>query len=406
MRIRCAKMDKYRYIDRFRKLGMGLFVHFGLYSVLGKGEWYLSTGKILRERYEGLTERFRIRKDWAKELVKTAKEAGAKYVTLTTRHHDGFSLYDTRGLNDYDAPHSACGRDLIAEFADACREGGLVSFFYHTLLDWKHPAYQSDFPAYIDYLVKSVEILCRSYGKIGGFWFDGMWDKPGADWQEDRLYGTIRKYQPEAMIINNTGLSATGQTGHRELDSVTFERGQTRELHAPDCSDKPIAGEMCQVLNDHWGYAKEDCNYKSVKQLIEELADCRANGCNYLLNTGLKGNGSVNGIDRALLSEVGKWVRLNHSFIYGAEPTKIKAKNAVVMKDEKFYYAVVKGVRMAADENVQANGTDKRVCIHAPVKNAVWLDSGERETVLDGKFTARPFGYGTSLGCRVLRFEI
>lgn len=400
-------MNKYGYIDRFRKLGMGLFVHFGLYSILGKGEWYLRLNpKADAESYGALKHRLRVRKNWVKELIKTAKEAGARYVTLTTRHHDGFSLYDTRGLNDYDAPHSACGRDLIAEFADACREGGLVPFFYHTLLDWNHPAYQKDFPVYIDYLVKSVEILCRNYGKIGGFWFDGMWDKPGADWQEDRLYGTIRKYQPEAMIINNTGLSATGQTGHRELDSVTFERGQTREVHTPDGSDKPIAGEMCQVLNDHWGYAKEDCNYKSVRELIENLVECRKNGCNYLLNTGLKGNGSVNGIDRALLGEVGKWVRLNHSFIYGAEPTKMKAKNAVVMKDEKFYYAVVKGVRMAADENVQANGTGKGVCIHAPVKNAVWLDSGEREIVLDGRFTARPFGYGTSLGCRVLRFEI
>lgn len=398
----------YGYISDFKNLSFGLFVHFGLYSVLGKGEWYLSTGKIPRERYEGLTERFRVKKDWAKELIKTAKEAGAKYITLTTRHHDGFSLYDTRGLNDYDAPHSACGRDLIAEFADACRDGGLVPFFYHTLLDWKHPAYQKDFPAYIDYLVKSVEILCRNYGKIDGFWFDGMWDKPGADWQEDRLYGTIRKYQPGAMIINNTGLSATGQTGHRELDSVTFERGQTREVHAPDGSDKPIAGEMCQVLNDHWGYAKEDCNYKSVRELIENLMDCRKNGCNYLLNTGLRGNGSVNQTDKCLLREVGKWIRDTRGFIYGAESAKMACDGADIFRRGEDLFAVIKNVPMSADPNVALQSAGKTVRFAgAKIKGGYWLDSGEPlETVEEDAFKVRPFSYGTSLCVRVAKITL
>ena len=111
----------FEYIKSFEKLGFGMFVHFGLYSVLEKGEWYLSTGKISPAEYENLTKRFKIRKSWAKDLVNTAKSAGCKYITLTTRHHDGFSLFDTCGLNDYDAPHSACGRDLIREFVSACR---------------------------------------------------------------------------------------------------------------------------------------------------------------------------------------------------------------------------------------------------------------------------------------------
>ena len=158
-------MKELKYIEDFKQLGFGLFVHFGLYSIVGKGEWYLHLNPNAKmNEYEKLPAKFKVKKNWAKELVNTAKQAGCKYITLTTRHHDGFSLYDTCGLNDYDAPHSACGRDLIREFVDACNEGGIVPFFYHTLLDWREESYQTDFPKYIDYLVKSIEILCKNYG--------------------------------------------------------------------------------------------------------------------------------------------------------------------------------------------------------------------------------------------------
>jgi len=198
-----------QYIKDFEKLGFGMFVHFGLYSMLGTGEWSKHSLDITDADYESLVAHFDPKPNWARELVKTAKGAGCKYITLTTRHHDGFSLYDTCGLNDYDAPHSKCGRDLVREFVDACNTEGILPFFYHTLLDWREESYQADFPKYLEYLRSSVEIICKNYGKIGGIWFDGMWDKD-ADWEEDALYGTIRKYQPEAMIINNTGLNALG----------------------------------------------------------------------------------------------------------------------------------------------------------------------------------------------------
>ena len=166
-------MKKLRYIKNFEKLGFGLFVHFGLYSIVGKGEWYLHLNPTANKAdYEKLAKSFCVEKNWAQKLVETAKKAGCKYITLTTRHHDGFSLYDTCGLSDYDAPYSACGRDLIREFVDACNENGIVPFFYHTLLDWREESYQKDFPKYVDYLVKSIEILCKNYGKIGGFWVD------------------------------------------------------------------------------------------------------------------------------------------------------------------------------------------------------------------------------------------
>ena len=131
-------------IKEFEKLGFGMFVHFGLYSIVGKGEWYKCIHHVSDEDYEPLAKQFNPDKNWAKELVATAKKAGCKYITLTTRHHDGYSLYDTCGLNDYDAPHS-CGRDLVREFVDECNAAGIVPFFYHTLLDWHEESYNKDF---------------------------------------------------------------------------------------------------------------------------------------------------------------------------------------------------------------------------------------------------------------------
>ena len=282
---------------------------------------------------------------------------------------------------------------------DECNKENVAPFFYHTLLDWHHPDYKTDFRKYIDYLVKSIEVLCKNYGRIGGFWFDGMWDKPNENWQEDRLYGTIRKYQPEAMIINNTGLSAQGKTGHKEIDSVTFERGKPSFV---DTTEKPIAGEMCQVLNDHWGYAIADCNYKSVKELIGDLIECRAYGCNFLLNTGLKGNGEVNGTDKCLLREIGKWVKVNRGFIYAARPTKVKAENAIVLSDGEKYYAIVKNVCISADPNVALSAGAEQVKFTKPIASAKWLDNGEKIAINgDHSFAVMPFEYGRSYWARV-----
>lgn len=391
------------YVEKFEKLGFGLFVHFGPYSVNAKGEWAPFIYSVPFETYKKTVNKFKVNKNWAKNLVKTAKTAGCKYITFTTRHHDGFSLYDTKGLTDFDVMHCPTGRDLIKEFVDACNEGGIVPFFYHTLLDWYYPAYKEDFGAYIDYICKSIEILCTNYGKIGGFWFDGMWDKPNEDWQEDRLYGTIRRLQPEAMIINNTGLSECGKVGHPEIDSVTFERGKPAFV---DNSDKHRAGEMCQVLNDHWGYAKNDCNYKSTKELIENLIDCRRFDCNMLLNTGLKGNGKVNETDYFILAQIGKWIKANKGFIYNVKSCDINAENAVMVKDDKYFYAIINGVPMASDPNVTRLTEANVVKIDAKIKSAVWLDNGKKIKLKNNSFAVEPFSYGTSLSSRVARLEI
>ncbi len=400
-------MRSYQYIADFEKLGFGLFVHFGLYSVQGQGEWYLTANpKADKENYNKHPQRFNVAKNWARDLVSTAKKAGCKYITLTTRHHDGFSLYDTCGLNDFDAPHSACKRDLVREFVDECNKQGIVPFFYHTLLDWHHPDYYNNFDSYIDYLIKSVEILCTNYGKIGGLWFDGFWDKPNANWQFDRLYGTIRKHQPDAMIINNTGLSALGKVSHPEIDSVTFERGNPCFV---DNSDRPRAGEMCEVICDHWGYAKNDICFKSMKQLLNTLITCRKFNCNLLLNAGPRANGLLTPIDKQLLESMGKWIKTNKNFIYNAKSCDVTAENAIVMKDDKYYYAIITDVPMSADPNVAKARENGLVTVdtHKKLKGAIWLDSGEKvELESKNSFVPRAFTYGTSLSIRVARFTL
>ena len=396
----------YEYIENFKRLGFGMFIHFGLYSVIGRGEWYYMQYVPDKNEYENTINKFKITKNWAKNLVKTAKDAGGKYITLTTRHHDGFSLYDTCGLSEFDAPHSLTGRDLIREFVDECNKEGIIPFFYHTLLDWHNPDYNNDFPEYIDYLDKSIEILCKNYGKIGGFWFDGMWDKPNEDWQEDRIYGTIRKYQPEAMIINNTGLNALGQTGHIEIDSVTFERGKPAFV---DTSEKPIAGEVCDALTDHWGYAKYDICLKSPKELIETLIDCRKYDCNLLLNSGLKGNGEMDEGEKAAFKRIGMWIKENKNFIYKAKSTDLTAENADMMTDGEYYYAAIKGVLMSANCNVAKFGESKTVTLNTDkrIVDAEWLDSGkEIDLKTDKSFVCEPFEYGKSLAVRVAKFKL
>ena len=292
-------------ITAYEKLGLGLFIHWGLYSQLSKGEWIFKFGKFSMDEYQKLSDTFTAEDFDADALACFAKENGFKYIVLTTRHHDGFSLYDTCGLCDFDSPHSRANRDIVREFVDACNKHNVIPFLYHTTIDWYNSDYQNDFDTYLEYLRKSVEVLCTNYGKLGGFWFDGCWDKPNADWHENELYGIIRKYQPNAIIINNTGLSHRGEKGNIELDAVTLEQG-CPELVKNFNGDKYIASELCLTMNDHWGVSLSDFNYKSPCEIIEVLCESRKYGSNFLLNTGFEAQGKMPEIQRAYLNIVGR----------------------------------------------------------------------------------------------------
>jgi len=408
-------------VARFERLAYGLFLHWGLYSQLGCGEWVKFNRPIPRRDYNRLAKTFTAEDFDAVAWARLARSAGMRYITLTTRHHEGFSLYDTRGLSTFDAPHSPAGRDLVAEFVAACRAEQIVPFFYHTTIDWqwwpepsRPPSKDggSRFSEYLDYLHASVELLCTRYGPIGGLWFDGNWAHPQADWKEDRLYAMIRRHQPDALIINNTGLDAPGVAGHPEIDSTTFEQGLPT---APDRRGqrKHLAGEMCQTMNAHWGIGRNDFSYLSVPAIIQNLALSRKAGANYLLNIGPTAQGGIPEYEAAALRRVGDWVHPLESILSQGIPvpeTDCQGRDFVLRVGNRHYYFAFE-LPIRGNEHVTVstgragpravNGYRRRI------RTIRWLDNKEElrfaQNVRDGLLTldctAQP--YGTQLVVRV-----
>jgi alpha-L-fucosidase len=394
-----------------------MFIHWGLYSRLGEGEWVQFLKPVPMEEYAPLKKTFTADEFDARAIARTAARAGMRYITLTTRHHDGFSLYDTRGLSDHDAPHSAAGRDLIAEFVEGCRAEGIVPVFYHTTLDWYQKSFKEDFDAYLEYLRQSVEVLCSQYGPIGGLWFDGNWSKPDADWKEDALYATIRKHQPEAIIVNNTGLEARGALGNPEIDSVTFEQGRPTPLDRKGVS-KYVAAEMCQTMNAHWGLGKSDYNYMSPRDIIENLCACRKVGANYLLNVGPTAGGRIPDYEAAALERAGDWIRTCGGSIYKGKPSEARGNGAdFALEAEGKTYLFITNLAVVGDANVTvggAGGVGPRAFggLTKPVKSVRWIDNGEElafsQNAENGLLTidATGYGYGMNLVVRVAEVEL
>ena len=404
-----------KYIADFEKRGFGMFIHWGLYSQLAQGEWTMNLHHISQEKYNELFNNFTAEDFDAKKIVALAKQAGMKYITLTTRHHDGFSLYDTRGLTDYDVMHTPCGRDLVKEFVEACREEDILPILYHTTLDWVHPDFDNDFDASLEYLSKSVEILCTHYGKIGGLWFDGNWSKRDADWKLDEFYGMIRRLQPDAMIINNTGLSRQGEAGHPELDSVTFEQGQATPMDR-EGKAKYITAEMCQTMNRHWGIAAHDLDYKSPRQMIERLCHARKVGANYLLNIGLTGQGGVTKMTEALLEVIGQWTAMAKDSLYDGKVCDIRCSHEkdFVLEKDGAAYVYVHDLPLLGPKDVVAayESTDEDHSLsnlHRKVKSIRWIDNGEEllfsQTEDVCSYRAVGFPYGSHWIVRVAKVE-
>lgn len=403
-------------VSQFENLAFGMFVHWGLYSQLGRGEWVQNMEKIPGKEYLKLMQTFTAEDFDAKKLAQTAKRAGMKYITLTTRHHEGFSLYNTRGLSRLDVTNTPCKRDLVAEFVKACNGEGIVPMFYHTTLDWNDPRFEPNFDAYLEYLRKSVEVLCTHYGKVGGFWFDGNWSKPKADWKESELYATIRKLQPEAIIINNTGIDAMGLTGNSEIDSVTFERGRPEPLNRKEAK-KYVAAEMCHTMNFHWGVGSKDFNMLSPAHVIQELCFARRAGANLLMNMGPEIHGAVPAYEAAALAKVGEWIQLQggpEGVIYKGRPTEIKGEEddfALSLGDALYLFITELTPVSNTFVHERARGTGPRRFNGQvkEVRKATWLDNGESLKVdQDEKgltLHATGYPYGTNTVVRIAKVE-
>jgi alpha-L-fucosidase len=337
--------------EAFQDKRFGLFIHWGIYSQLMDGEWIMNNRQIPISEYEKLAPMFNPQKFNALEWVQLAKDAGMKYIAITSKHHDGFAMFDSK-LTDYDiVDRTPFKRDVLKELAEACKKEGIQLFFYHSHLDWHHPEYfprgktgvkftgrpeAGDFNKYLDFMDGQLAELCSNYGPIGGIWFDGFWDKPLADWRLAKTYKTIHDLQPQAMVGNN----------HHE----SVRPGEDFQMFEKDLPGKNTTGfaeksyevaklplETCETMNQSWGFNLKDKNYKTSRQLIQYLVKAAGNNANFLLNVGPRPDGIIQQEFADTLRKIGNWLKANGKSIYGTRggPISEREWGTTTLKTEK-----------------------------------------------------------------------
>jgi alpha-L-fucosidase len=326
----------------FRDAKFGMFIHWGLYSVAagewngkpvrGIGEWLLSNAQITPEDYAPLQQRFNPVKFDAKRWVAIAKNAGMKYIVITSKHHDGFGLWNSK-LSEWDVGGSPFApRDPLKELADACAEAGIRLCFYHSIMDWHHPDYLprrewdtrssegADYARYEAYMKAQLkELVSGRYGKIGILWFDGEWEGTWTHEKGKALYDYVRGLDPDIIVNNRV------DTGRSGMEGITREGDYRGDYGTPE-QQIPATGlgdgvdwETCMTMNNTWGYKKSDDNWKSAADLIRKLVDIASKGGNFLLNVGPTGEGEIPAASVERLEAIGKWMKVNARAVQGTQ---------------------------------------------------------------------------------------
>jgi alpha-L-fucosidase len=304
--------DRARRMKWWHQAKFGMFIHWGLYSLLGRHEWVMEMEGIPVPEYEQLAKRFTPNPNAARDWARLAKRAGQKYMVMTTKHHEGFCLFNSQ-YTDYCAPKQACGRDLVKEYVEAARAEGLRVGFYHSLMDWHHPdgarcaedeAARKRFVAYIHGQIRE---LLTNYGKIDILWYDVAWPLDAKGWESERMNEMVFQLQPDIIVNNRNRLDGDFSTPEQRIQA---EKGGR-------------AWEACMTMNGSWGYHKADDDWKTPKTVVRNLATCARGGGNYLLNIGPRGDGSVPEESVRILSAVGRWMEKNGPAIYDTEPCRV-----------------------------------------------------------------------------------
>ncbi|RPJ56145.1 MAG: alpha-L-fucosidase [Acidobacteria bacterium] len=313
----------------FQDAKFGLFVHWGIYSIRGRAEWVLYNDRIPVKNYETLAQFFNPTEFNPAEWVAVVKDAGMKYITITSKHHDGFAMFDSK-VSDWDiADRTPYKKDVLKMLADECRKQGIKLFFYHSQLDWHHPDYfplgrtgeglgraeQGDWQKYLEYQDSQLRELLTNYGEIGGIWFDGWWDKKNGDWKLDRTYKLIHDLQPQALVGNNHH-----QAPFPGEDFQMFEKDLPGRNTAGFNAESKIGNlplETCETINGSWGYNLSDNRFKSTRELIHYLVKAAGNNANFLLNVGPMPNGKIQPEFTQRLKEIGAWLKVYGESIYG-----------------------------------------------------------------------------------------
>lgn len=311
--------------DRF-----GVFIHWGTYSLFAQGEWYLNAG-LNEKEYSKAASAFYPHRFNADEWVKAIKDAGAKYITFTSRHHDSFSMFKTAESNYNIVEATPFGRDVVGELSDACQRQGIALHLYYSILDWRRCDYpigrtgrhtgrqlRPNYDTYFGFMKNQLSELLTNYGPIRAIWLDGYWDHDADtipfDWRMEELYRHVHTLKPACLIGNNHHISPI-----EGEDFQMFERDlpgeNTAGLSGQDVSQLPL--EMCQTMNGMWGYKVADQNYKSSGELIRLLIRAAAKGSNLLLNIGPQPNGELPQAALERLKDMGQWMRRYGETIYG-----------------------------------------------------------------------------------------
>ena len=326
----------------FEEAKFGLFIHWGVYSVLGDGEWVMNNQNISIKEYERLPSFFNPIEFDADEWVKMAKEAGMKYITITSRHHDGFSMFDS-SASDYNiVDKTPYGKDVLKMLSEACKKEEIKLFFYYSQLDWYRDDYfprgrtgngisgrgEGDWNDYIEFMKAQLTELLTNYGEIGGIWFDGQWDqhewdgkrfgKLKADFKLKEVYELIHKLQPQALIGSNHHLSPNPGEDFQMFEKDLPGKG-TKDFatSADDIGNLPL--EVCETINGSWGFNLKDRKHKSEKELVQYLVKAAGYGSNLLLNVGPMPNGKIQEEHIESLKKIGKWVKQNGETIYNTK---------------------------------------------------------------------------------------
>ncbi len=330
----------------FDQAGFGLFIHWGVYSILGDGEWVMNNQNISIDEYQKLPGFFNPIAFDAEAWVQMAKAAGMKYITITSRHHDGFSMFDS-AVTSYDIVEATpYKKDVLKSLAEACQKADIKLFFYYSLLDWYRDDYfprgrtgtgipgrgEGKWEDYIAFMKAQLRELLTNYGPIGGIWFDGHWDqkkwdgkKFGAlqvDWHYDELYGLIHELQPQALVGNNHHLGIL-----EGEDFQMFEKDlpgkNTTGWGTPEDQIGNVPLEVCETINGSWGFNLQDRRHKSTRELIHYLVKAAAYGSNLLLNVGPMPNGEIQPEHKKSLLEMGDWLKTYGPTVYGTDKSPL-----------------------------------------------------------------------------------
>ncbi len=362
--------DRKAYQERikwFQEARLGLFIHWGLYSIPARGEWIRSYERMTVEDYQQYFDEFDPVDFDPKAWAKAARQAGMRYAVFTAKHHDGFCLFDSKHT-EYKATNTKAGRDLVKEYVEAFRAEGLKVGLYFSIIDWYHP----DFPAfgdrqhpmrdnpdyrgkkhdldnYLRHMHAQVEELVTGYGQIDLLWFDFSYENmTGETWRATDLVRMVRKHQPQVLINNRLEVSGEGFGSLLEENPSEFSGDfvSPEQIVPPhgvvDYRGDPVAWEACITMNNNWCFHATDRFHKPARMLIRKLVECVSKGGNMLLNVGPTARGEFPPESLQILEEIGRWMHLNHDSIYGCGIAGIPKPDfgRVTRKGDTLYYHV------------------------------------------------------------------